>query len=75
MLTERVIKRIQYLGTTYSCVAVWKDDEVVIIPNENGRRRLSVRRYCIQESQSSCCIVGLAAYLFQLQKYNLVVRI
>ena len=26
------------LGTTYSCVAVWKDDEVVIIPNENGRR-------------------------------------
>ena len=24
------------LGTTYSCVSVWKDDGVVIIPNEEG---------------------------------------
>ena len=26
------------LGTTYSCVAVWKDDGVVIIPNSEGQR-------------------------------------
>ena len=26
------------LGTTYSCVAVWKDDGVVIIPNSEGER-------------------------------------
>ena len=26
------------LGTTYSCVAIMKEDEVVIIENEQGRR-------------------------------------
>ena len=36
------------LGTTYSCVAVWKDDGVVIIPNSGGEgaqpRQLSPSR-------------------------------
>ena len=26
------------LGTTYSCVAVWKEDHVDIIPNSSGNR-------------------------------------
>lgn len=26
------------LGTTYSCVAVWREDRVQIIPNDQGNR-------------------------------------
>ena len=26
------------LGTTYSCVAVWKHDRIEIIPNDQGNR-------------------------------------
>ncbi|PWA87865.1 hypothetical protein CTI12_AA099640 [Artemisia annua] len=26
------------LGTTYSCVAVWKNDRIEIVPNDQGNR-------------------------------------
>lgn len=57
------------LGTTYSCVAVWRHDRVEIIPNDQGNR---ITPSYVAFKQSECLIGDAAKNVVAMNPTNTV---
>ncbi|GJS79486.1 heat shock cognate 70 kDa protein-like protein [Tanacetum coccineum] len=57
------------LGTTYSCVAAWKNDQVEIIQNDQGKR---VTPSCVAFTRADCLIGGAAKNQLRMNPTNTI---
>ncbi|GJW12019.1 heat shock 70 kDa protein 3 [Tanacetum coccineum] len=57
------------LGTTYSCVAVWKNDRIEIIPNDQGNRTTPS---CVAFTRADCLIGDAAKNQLRMNPTNTI---
>lgn len=57
------------LGTTYSCVAVWKNDRIEIIPNDQGNRTTPS---CVAFTRADCLIGDAAKNQLPMNSTNTI---
>nr|GEV72330.1 putative heat shock protein 70 family [Tanacetum cinerariifolium] len=57
------------LGTTYSCVAVWKNDRIEIVPNDQGKRTTPS---CVAFTRADCLIGDAAKNQLRMNPTNTI---